>query len=74
LKHVVVPKTEDRIALRSKRSSSLSILDFTRGVLATIEFNNQSRRLTAEVRDVVADCDLPAKFQTIQAAIARPEP
>jgi hypothetical protein len=74
LKHVVVPEAQNQIALRFERSSPLGILLATFGVLATIEFNNQSRRLTAEVCDVVTDCDLPAKFQAIQATIAQPEP
>jgi hypothetical protein len=74
LKHVVVPEAQNQIALRFERSSSFSILGFACGVLTAIEFNDQSLGLTTEVRDVVADCDLPAKFQAIQATVMQTEP
>jgi hypothetical protein len=74
LKHIVVPEPQSQTALRFERSSPLGILFATFGVLSAVEFNDQSRRLTAEVRDVVADCDLPAKFQAIQATVAQTKP
>src|SRR6266568_1792375 len=64
-KHVVVPKSQYQITFRLKRSSPFSILVFAHGVLAAIQLDYQSRGLTAEVRDVAADCDLPAKLQAI---------
>jgi len=72
-KDVVVPETQDQIAVIFQIGSPFSVAAAF-SVLPTIKFDDQSRGLATEVDNVGFDRHLPAKFQSIKPAIAQPKP
>jgi hypothetical protein len=70
---VVVPKAQNRIALRQKKSVALLIVRALR-VLASVDFDNQPRLSASEVGEIRPDRRLSYKFGVNQTAIAQAMP
>jgi hypothetical protein len=72
--HVVVPEAQNKKTVRLKIGRSFRIAIAAFGMLSAIEFDNQPCRLAAKIHDIRPDRHLPAKFQSLQAAVAQAKP
>jgi hypothetical protein len=68
--HVIVPEAQNKKTVHFKIGRSFSIVIAAFGMLSAIEFDNQPCGLAAKIRDIRLYRHPPAKFQSIQAAVA----
>ena len=64
-KHIVVPESQNAVAVCFQRLRSLSIRGCHRSMLTTIDLNNETGGMTCEVDDVLLDPDLPAEMRIL---------
>jgi hypothetical protein len=73
LGQIVIPETEDAVALRFKPAVASQIA-LALSVLAAVEFDDQHGCRTHQINDVSPDGDLPSKFEACQSAITDDAP
>ena len=71
---VIVPKSKDEIAICFEVGCALGVLYRPLDMSATIKLDYQSRGLTAEIDDVIANWYLATKLQTAETAVAHTKP
>ena len=76
LQNVVRPEADHPIASPLQPLGPAVVITRGRGMLATIDFDDQPRSHTAEIADERTDGVLPSEFQSCQLAVAKagPEP
>ena len=62
VEYLVVPKSQDAVAIRFKCLRSVRVGSPPAGMLAAIDFNNQTRGMAGEVGDVLPDSNLAAEM------------
>jgi hypothetical protein len=70
LDHFVVPEAQHQIATCFESARARLIFFASLHVLPAIDFDNQSRRFTAEIHNVPIDRHLTTKFETRKAAVS----
>jgi len=72
--HLFIPESEDPITMFGYQSAAPVILVNLFSVLTTVEFYDETPRLTAEISYKVADGKLTPEFHTIEVSIAKTRP
>src|SRR5215471_9033143 len=72
--HVVVPETQNKVAISLQICCSSRILSGEFGVLPTIKLKDQTSGLATEIHHIGFDQHLPSKLQPIEPAISQSEP
>jgi hypothetical protein len=60
--NIIVPESQDAVAVRFQCLGSLRICRCGRSMLATVNLDNKARAVTCEIDDVLLDPDLPAEM------------
>ena len=72
--HVIVPKTNDPVAVRLDHPRTSGIRLNRQAMLPAIQLDYQLGAPASEVRDGVADRELPEEFETIELASSQTRP
>lgn len=72
--HVVIPEAHDDIAARRQVRGTLLVSLISRRVLPSVELDNEPRRLTTKIDDVIPDRRLPTEFQSVQTPVTQTKP